>query len=819
MNTMHFKRYLSGLIMNVITNYHLLSATFIILAVFACVQPLYASVTFDAAVNYGVGTGPRSVTTGDFDKDGDSDLAVANYNSNNVSVLLGNGNGTLQAAVNYGTGTGPRSITTGDFNKDGNIDLAVAYSVFAGNVSILLGNGDGTFQAAVSYGAGLRPYSVTTGDFNKDGNTDLAVANNSGSNISVLLGNGDGTFQGAVNYGAGLFPYSLCAGDFNNDGNTDLAVANNGGGNVSVLLGNGNGTFQVAVNFAAGTAPASAIAGDFDKDGDTDIAIANNGDSNVSVLIGNGDGTFQAAVNYSTGTAPYSVITGDFDKDGNTDFAAANFSSNDVSVLIGNGNGTFQSAVNFGAGNNPYFVITGDFDKDGDTDLSIANNGNNNISILLNTTPVLIITKIGTGSGQVTSAPAGINCGTDCAEGYPAGTVVTLTATADTNSTFTGWSGDADYPDGQVTMNSSKTCTATFTLQYLLTVTRAGTGNGTVTATGINCGTDCTEACNPGAVITLTAVADANSVFTGWSGGSCSGTGICSFNINADTAITAVFAAKQYSLTVTRAGTGNGTVTATGINCGTDCTEVYNSGTTVILTAAPYPMSGFSGWSGGGCTGTGQCVVTINSPVSVTATFNIVPSVTIIASVKGNGTISPSGEVIVPFGAGKTFIISPSAGISIADVFIDGVSVGPVESYTFSNMTDNHRIEAIFGNVIDNTDPAINYKGGWHPESIPNSYRSSILMGHNIGGKTAELKLVFTGNGISWRAMTGPNGGSAKVYIDGELKGRVILRNSETRFDQEVFRYLFAYGTHTILIAAEPALPGIAINVDRFIIE
>ncbi len=81
---------------------------------------------------------------------------MANYDSNNVSVLLGNGDGTFQAAVNYDTGTGPRSIATGDFNSDGNTDLVVA-NTDSNNVSVLLGNGDGTFQAAVNYGTGLRP--------------------------------------------------------------------------------------------------------------------------------------------------------------------------------------------------------------------------------------------------------------------------------------------------------------------------------------------------------------------------------------------------------------------------------------------------------------------------------------------------------------------------------------------------------------------------------------------------------------------------------------------------------------------------------------
>src|SRR5438034_348997 len=83
---------------------------------------------------------------------------------------------SFAAAANYGAGTNPFSVAVGDFNGDGNQDLAVANSGSA-NVSILLGNGDGTFGAASNFGAGGQPHSVAVGDFNGDGNQDLAVAN------------------------------------------------------------------------------------------------------------------------------------------------------------------------------------------------------------------------------------------------------------------------------------------------------------------------------------------------------------------------------------------------------------------------------------------------------------------------------------------------------------------------------------------------------------------------------------------------------------------------------------------------------------------
>ncbi|MGH8575885.1 MAG: FG-GAP repeat domain-containing protein [Gammaproteobacteria bacterium] len=205
------------------------------------------------------GGNPQSVAIGDVNRDGRPDLAVANADGN-VSVLLGNGNGTYQPAVNFAAGTGPRSVAIGDVNGDGRPDLAVA-NINSANVSLLLGNGNGSFQPAVNFAADGSPFSVAIGDVNGDGGPDLAVTIFRG-NVRVLLGNGDGTFQPAVHVAADAAGASVAIGDVNRDGRPDLALAHFafasfGSDGVSVLLGNGDGTFQPAVNFAAGDVPTS----------------------------------------------------------------------------------------------------------------------------------------------------------------------------------------------------------------------------------------------------------------------------------------------------------------------------------------------------------------------------------------------------------------------------------------------------------------------------------------------------------------------------------------------------------------------------------
>src|SRR6266851_4628550 len=157
-------------------------------------------------------------------------------------------------AVSYPVGTAPLAVASGDFNGDGKVDLVVANAGNPGagdngSVSILLGNGDGTFQLATNIPAGKNPISIAVGDFNGDSRLDLVVANQGGSTVSLLLGNGDGTFQSHLDYTAGSGPIAVAIGDFNGDSHLDLIVANGQTASGGLLLGNGDGTFQPEVSY------------------------------------------------------------------------------------------------------------------------------------------------------------------------------------------------------------------------------------------------------------------------------------------------------------------------------------------------------------------------------------------------------------------------------------------------------------------------------------------------------------------------------------------------------------------------------------------
>jgi Putative Ig domain/FG-GAP-like repeat/Cadherin-like/Domain of unknown function (DUF4114)/WD40-like Beta Propeller Repeat len=353
----------------------------------AVVAPPIGSTTvnFGSPNNFAVATNPTSVTVGDFNGDGISDLVTANSGeSNNVSVVLGDGKGSFGNATNFAVGRSPNFVTVGDFNRDGISDLATVN--LSSNVSILLGDGKGSFGTATNFDVGSSPNSVAVGDFNGDGISDLATGNSGSTKVSVVLGNGKGSFGTATNFDVGINPVSVKVGDFNGDGISDLATANGSSNDVSVLLGDGKGSFGLATNLAVGNQPDSLTIGDFNGDGISDLATANAGSKNLSVILGNNKGNFGTAANFAVGSNVTFVTVGDFNGDGISDLATANPSSLNISVLLGNGKGSFGTATNFAlVKRGPKFLTVGDFNGDGSSDLATANGGED-ISVLLNQT-------------------------------------------------------------------------------------------------------------------------------------------------------------------------------------------------------------------------------------------------------------------------------------------------------------------------------------------------------------------------------------------------------------------------------------------------
>ncbi|QMV42694.1 FG-GAP-like repeat-containing protein [Cohnella cholangitidis] len=338
----------------------------------APMQSFAATPLFQNAVSVHNGILFFDAFNGDVNGDGKMDLIVADIGASQITVLLGNGDGTFRPGLNTAVGSNPRDIAIGDFDGDGKVDLAVA-NTRAATVSILIGQGNGTFEADDSpESVGIEPYGIVAADLNGDGHDDVAVSNNGSNSLSILLGNGDGTFGSAISIPVGINPRSLVASDFNGDGKADLAVANTTSNTVTVLLGDGSGTHYNPTNYFTGSSPIGLHAVDLDLDGKMDLALAANMSDAMNVLIGDGNGTFSAPVVYSAGAGSYplDLTVGDFDGDGNPDLVGGS-QIGDLTLLLGNGNGTFQAAMNFPSYGR--FLTSGDYNGDGKSDLVMIN--------------------------------------------------------------------------------------------------------------------------------------------------------------------------------------------------------------------------------------------------------------------------------------------------------------------------------------------------------------------------------------------------------------------------------------------------------------
>ncbi len=349
-----------------------------------------STLNFAAVQSYSTGTNTHGITSDDFNGDGRLDLVTANATDNNVSILLGNGNGTFSSAVNFGVGIRPKSVFAADFNQDGRLDLFTA-NQDSNDVSVLLGNGNGTFATAVNYAGTSGSHEAVAADVDGDGDIDIAVTGTGASNVRVIRNNGNGTFGSFAEYVVGSVPHSLNLTDFNGDNRPDIAVANQDSDNISILLNSGTGTFSAATNVGVGGKPHSIRAADLNGDGRIDLVSDSQTDNSVSILLGNGTGGFAPAVRYATGLQPVGVALSDMNGDGKIDIVTSNIAGNNpggntVSILLGSDDGTFAAPTTFFTGITPFDLTVADFNNDGKGDIATANGLSNNVGVLINTT-------------------------------------------------------------------------------------------------------------------------------------------------------------------------------------------------------------------------------------------------------------------------------------------------------------------------------------------------------------------------------------------------------------------------------------------------
>ena len=357
-----------------------------------------SSTTFPET-SFAVGNNPVALAARDFNFDGLPDLAVANQNDNTISILLNQNNGNFTAANNSPfvlakNETAPSAIAAGIFGntitsasgvQTPTTDLVVANST-SNNVTVLLGNGDGTFLEAAGspYPVGKNPSSVVAADFNGDGNLDFAVANQGDDTISVFKGNGNGGFTEFPGSPFRLTntstvsekgPVAMVSGNFrsatnstNNSPEIDLAVVNQSSNNVAILLSsvdvNSNVTFTEATNspITVGKSPVAIATSDLNGDAVPDLAVVNQADNSVSVLLGssNLDATFTAASGspLPTAAAPAGIVIANFTGGNFPSLAVTNKDQGTLGIYLGLGAGTFSNRIEIATPASPGAIVS-----------------------------------------------------------------------------------------------------------------------------------------------------------------------------------------------------------------------------------------------------------------------------------------------------------------------------------------------------------------------------------------------------------------------------------------------------------------------------
>ena len=246
--------------------------------------------SFEAPRSFAMDRKPWALVAADFNGDANADLVTLNDTSSDISSLLGDGRGGFGVPRQFPVGVQPITLVAADFDGDDRIDIATANGIYfsarSGDVSVVLGNGDGTFQPAVErVPLAAIPQGLVAGDFNTDGIADLAVGNWRNGFLSLLFGIGKGRFRAEKRIPTGASASLLIAADINSDGQLDLASTNWDSSDVSVFLGDGNSSFLSHQRFVGRGHPLSVAAGDFDGNGRLDLAVSHDQDGGFDVFL------------------------------------------------------------------------------------------------------------------------------------------------------------------------------------------------------------------------------------------------------------------------------------------------------------------------------------------------------------------------------------------------------------------------------------------------------------------------------------------------------------------------------------------------------
>jgi hypothetical protein len=361
-----------------------------VVACAALVGPAAAAddVQFDAGTTYPTGTRCANVQAADLDGDGLVDMVATNWQSDSISVLLGDGLGGFGVATNYPSGDKPWWVAVGDLDLDGAADLAVACG-FSDAVAVHYGIGDGTFEPRVLVGTGDYPRACTIGDLNNDGEPDIISANINGNDLSVLLGLGSRTFDVPISIPAGRKPGMVMLDDLDGDGFADLVSTIRQDDELWIWRNSTFGWVESPQVLPTGNGTYAMAAGDLNGDGVKDLVTSNLINNSFSVFIATAPLTYLPHVEYpSGGDQSATSDLADLDGDGDLDLSVAHLVTSNISMFLNDGNGNFTYYADLLDLARPASAMSADLNRDGAPDLMVASIGGARAEVLLNRSPL-----------------------------------------------------------------------------------------------------------------------------------------------------------------------------------------------------------------------------------------------------------------------------------------------------------------------------------------------------------------------------------------------------------------------------------------------
>ncbi len=744
---------------------------------------------FGPKTDFALSNNPSAIAVADVNNNGTLDLVVTRYSNNTVTLLLGNGAGSFAVGPTFPVGTHPMSVTLGHLNADANIDISVA-NEGSNNASILLGTGGGNYGATTNFAAGLAPNGVRLSDVSSDGKLDLIVGNRNSGTVSVLLGNGLGSFGAQVQYPTGGSVMMAAPGDFDADGKVDLAAANNNSsGSIAILLGNGAGAFAAPAAFPTGSETRFAAVGDFNADGRPDIAAPNSNSNTVSVLLN--AYTIIASTGPNGTVSPSGVTTLNFGQS-QTYTITPDPAYYVLDVVV--------DGVSIGAVTSHAFT-------------SIAANHTISASFAagcLTPPPGMVAWyPLDEASGSaavnvIAVAPGSLVGGAAFAAGKVAnGVHLTNGSVSAANAPSLNFGSGSFTIDMWMQTNDAATSVRTIAdkraggIGYSIYISFGHLGFQLADASGFtNYGTPSPVIVNNGWHHVAVTVDRAG----GTTGGRMYVDGVVintfnptlrpgsvtntaplllgqpgiSFNGDIDEvemfarALTATEVSQLFSAgangkckptwTIAASAGANGSISPSG-----SVSVQNNASKTFTITPAPCAHVVdvlVDGLSVGAVTTHTFNTVTANHTIAASFALD---TYTITASAGPNGAISPTGAVAVNCGADQAFTITPAPCYHVADVLVDGISVGPVTAYTFSGVTAAHTIAASFaidtysisasagadGSISPSGVTAVNCAGS-QPYTItpaPGYYVLDVLVdGSSVGAVTGYTFTNVTAN-------------------------------------------------------------------------